>query len=861
MDIQGPKLKEHLPNDFNIDQPDQCLPPAPNRDFMNSDSFNNQLKSLFDTSHLQLIQSTYFGPRGPTQLTLQKSSLHKVLVDHIPPKNDQRQSLDVYIMKQVLAKYTVNFINLWDNPKQLNNLLNRLLRVLLKIYLALIRKKKLKDFVEKKKLKREEKLKCNKDLTMSNYPSIPKKNISLIHKSRNSRRSLFKNEIKRRDKYIKKSTEDRANAPEWRKRAERYNERIKTYIEVLKEEKLKRSVEDEYLVSDDKNKNNDKEQEDDDIEELELEMSSEHNPVSANDLLLLEDERPLKNTDVNRNILNVLQTILRNLIYKYDGKSISTKQIQDVSNDINEKEINVCKLIVDLIQPPGHLNTLPMDAFAIYSLFCGNNTGDSVKKLEIYGFNGKVILSRQLANEQKDAVFSSFFDLPEITNTAYSFNQKFNHVITFLPGLKTARVSGTLIRDTSSSNSCKVITQKNNSKVTPKQLSISAKRDINDMVTLLKTESNAIGLQLKNAVQIRKNSIITSDIKRLKNEWIKKDKNNKSFTIQEKKINDELYKKIEQEKLLKKHYNDETIVIKEHLKATKSKIYNFQKQLNTSEYGKDFTIKDGQNIGKKFEITKDNYKCFETTEDIELDEQVRYSDNLLFSGTDNGLVTMTETAKFILGVVAHIFLKHFEIEGDQGAALNFSNDDINKATLCKTFKVHSSDLQFRSGVKTSMMKLEKLKKQTDAGKVVMNIERSFMNMNIENANNIQEVDDMMDNKYKHRNNIRNFYYSNVRIKQKRRTEIQQKKCFDRTCSPERQFTSSKGNKQPIMLTGGRGYCNNSSIKDHLRCNIHLSVTTTTTVKQILMISEKKAEVFLNRTTSRPAIDDGTTREI
>ncbi|KAI9269624.1 hypothetical protein EDC94DRAFT_375473 [Helicostylum pulchrum] len=196
----------------------------------------------------------------------------------------------------------------------------------------------------------------------------------------------------------------------------------------------------------------------------------------------------------------------------------------------SKKALKICP-----ITSPGHLNALPMDASAIYSLFCGNNTGDGVKKLEIYGFDGRVILSRQLANEQKDAVFSSFFDLPEITNTACYFNQKFNHVITFLPGLKTARVSGTLIRDTSSSNSCKVITQKNDSKVTPKQLSISARRDINDRIALLKTESNAIGLQLKNAVQIRKNSIITSDIKRLKNEWIKKDKNDKSFTIQGKK--------------------------------------------------------------------------------------------------------------------------------------------------------------------------------------------------------------------------------------------------------------------------------------------------------------------------------------
>ncbi|KAI8082291.1 hypothetical protein BDF21DRAFT_259664 [Thamnidium elegans] len=136
---QGPKLKEYLPNDLNIDQPDHFLSPVPDRDFMNSDGFNKQLNSLFDTNHFQLIQSTYFRPRGPKESTLQKSPLHKALVDHIPPKNDQRQSLDVYIMKQALTKYTVNSINLWDNPKRLNNLLNCLLRVLLKIHLAPIR--------------------------------------------------------------------------------------------------------------------------------------------------------------------------------------------------------------------------------------------------------------------------------------------------------------------------------------------------------------------------------------------------------------------------------------------------------------------------------------------------------------------------------------------------------------------------------------------------------------------------------------------------------------------------------------------------------------------------------------------------
>ncbi|GAA5809510.1 hypothetical protein MFLAVUS_002919 [Mucor flavus] len=100
---QGPTLKDYLPNNFNTDQPGQCLPPAPDRDFMNSDSFNKQLKSLFDTNHLQLIQSTYFGPRGPTQSTIQKSSVHRALVDCIPPKDNQRQSLDVYNLQKQLS--------------------------------------------------------------------------------------------------------------------------------------------------------------------------------------------------------------------------------------------------------------------------------------------------------------------------------------------------------------------------------------------------------------------------------------------------------------------------------------------------------------------------------------------------------------------------------------------------------------------------------------------------------------------------------------------------------------------------------------------------------------------------------------
>ncbi|KAI8075753.1 hypothetical protein BDF21DRAFT_464935 [Thamnidium elegans] len=76
-----------------------------------------------------------------------------------------------------------------------------------------------------------------------------------------------------------------ANAPKWLKRAERYDECIKTYSEVLKEEIRILLI---FI----------------------LKMSFEHNPASTNDLLLLEDERSLKNTAK----LDIKQVNVRNYI-------------------------------------------------------------------------------------------------------------------------------------------------------------------------------------------------------------------------------------------------------------------------------------------------------------------------------------------------------------------------------------------------------------------------------------------------------------------------------------------------------------------------------------------------------------------
>lgn len=75
-------------------------------------------------------------------------------------------------------------------------------------------------------------------------------------------------------------------------------------------------------------------------------------------------------------------------------------------------------------------------------------------------------------------------------------------------------------------------------------------------------------------------------------------------------------------------------------------------------------------------------------------------------------------------VLSHV-KKKIEIEGDQDAELNFADVDINQATLWKTSQVHYSDLKFCSGVKTSLTKLQKLKKANRSRKTCDKYRKKF----------------------------------------------------------------------------------------------------------------------------------------
>lgn len=64
--------------------------------------------------------------------------------------------------------------------------------------------------------------------------------------------------------------------------------------------------------------------------------------------------------------------------------------------------------------------------------------------MNVYDFNGDVIVSRQEATESKDAIFSSFFDLITIRSICNNYGLEFVYNVLMLPGLKYVRLTGTL---------------------------------------------------------------------------------------------------------------------------------------------------------------------------------------------------------------------------------------------------------------------------------------------------------------------------------------------------------------------------------------------------------------------------------
>ncbi|CAO3684672.1 unnamed protein product [Rhizopus microsporus] len=203
-------VQEILPKDFPMQGNIVHFPPPLNKECTPTVALEKELANLFKSGHLQTIHAHHFGPRGVDIDKLTKYLFERVLFDALP-KRDMMvdESIEPYLMKIALNKYMANFKTLWSNKFRYTRLLNRVITVLLRIYLA----------PKLERLKREKK----------NYGSGAQKLRLQLQRAKkaNARRiSSIENAASR--KSIKKD-ESVARLEEWYQRTARHREQLRNF--------------------------------------------------------------------------------------------------------------------------------------------------------------------------------------------------------------------------------------------------------------------------------------------------------------------------------------------------------------------------------------------------------------------------------------------------------------------------------------------------------------------------------------------------------------------------------------------------------------------------------------------------------
>jgi flagellar motor protein MotB len=270
-----------------------------------------------------------------------------------------------------------------------------------------------------------------------------------------------------------------------------------------------------------------------------------------------------------------------------------------------------------------------------------------------------MIPSRAAATETKDAVFSSFFDMNSIIAITSSYKQKFGHGMQLLPGLKLVRLLGTGIKNLETPGpeeiqqevqeqvqeqaqeqvqEQKEQVQEQKEQVQEQkeqvQVAISNRKDIEVSIMVQQAEVDALQQNLKKLSKVLTNFHLEGAIPKLKKEWL--------FVLNQDDFdrNENIYKKIQTLKDERFQIASNVQEAKNKLSTARQKLYHLQSQLRDSS---------SKTTAAKITISKDDPKRIYNVENVCLNSgYLNDLENLSFSGTDNGLVTMTETVGFLL---------------------------------------------------------------------------------------------------------------------------------------------------------------------------------------------------------------------
>ncbi|KAI8364375.1 hypothetical protein BD560DRAFT_333256 [Blakeslea trispora] len=209
-------------------------------------------------------------------------------------------------------------------------------------------------------------------------------------------------------------------------------------------------------------------------------------------------------------------------------------------------------------------------------------------------------------------------------------------------------------------------------------------------------------------------------------------------------------------------------------------------------------------------ITSEEYKCFENVDNVAIDGSIlEKQDEVRFSGTDNGIVSISETAPFSLRKLRY----HLQLYD----TYKTSTSTNQLLSIPKTFKINPRDLHFRSGGYAFQHSLQRAKAIPE-GQEVQAAEAVLSQYSLKTATTLEDAKVAYNVYQEHKNTLRNFYYSSARNRSKKRYEMRQEKTFDRTCSAERRYGQQQQQRQAlhIMFVGDRGYGIGSSIRRHVR---------------------------------------------
>ncbi|KAI9478497.1 MAG: hypothetical protein EXX96DRAFT_637658 [Benjaminiella poitrasii] len=381
-----------------------------------------------------------------------------------------------------------------------------------------------------------------------------------------------------------------------------------------------------------------------------------------------------------------------------------------------------------------------------------------------------------------------FFDLKKITEVCMENGLKFAHNVYILPGAKTVRILGNL-QKTTSAERCTINSRAKNKNEGEHEASArvqieekNPKAILQDEINLLTTEISALESQLKKAYKDKNNQRFHIEIKAQKQKWLWP--------------NEDANRKI----------NDSTWNYIEYLKNKRYKIYlhiqDLQEKLSFARQSKHFKlmarntrrlpqIKKGTQTshadGKK-KITDDIPNLLDKVENIKLQSAL---EDFIFSGTDNGIKTMTETVA--------LTLQRYNYHLDLYRLYNSDNSSGERKgykfqALPRSMNIYSKDVDLGTGEAYMRRWRNQRKKKSKNGQECCIHEEKFANLSFKTADTIDDVFFLHKQHIQYTEKLRNYYYSNAYINKRRTSEITSRRFKDRLASRERNFIIQESTK-------------------------------------------------------------------